>query len=210
MEATVLYAWLMEEAGRLSDPFDAHLLASLLAVSIAEAEARGLPLSESTGLTGITLTAIMSAAFPHALPVLDQYCGCKEPFLPDDERSLRELLERSTTHRTPFQLHLAALIARRAMRPNHLWQDCGLRNRDELSESLRRHFEPIASRNVRNMKWKKFLYRMVCRDEGFRLCTSPSCAECDDFSVCFGDESGESLLARNRRAAEVPLQIRLV
>jgi len=53
------------------------------------------------------------------------------------------------------------------------------------------------------MKWKKFFYRMICRDEGFRLCSAPSCAECDDFSVCFGDESGESFLARNRRASDL-------
>jgi nitrogen fixation protein NifQ len=52
------------------------------------------------------------------------------------------------------------------------------------------------------MKWKKFFFRMICKDEGFRLCSAPSCAECDDFSLCFGDESGESLLARSRREAE--------
>ena len=51
------------------------------------------------------------------------------------------------------------------------------------------------------MKWKKFFYRMICRDEGYRLCTAPSCAECDDFQVCFGDESGESLMARTRLGA---------
>jgi nitrogen fixation protein NifQ len=34
------------------------------------------------------------------------------------------------------------------------------------------------------------------------LCSAPSCAECDDFDVCFGDESGESLLARTRREAD--------
>ena len=89
------------------------------------------------------------------------------------------------------------------MRPNHLWQDLGLRNRGELSALMRRHFEPLADRNVNDMKWKKFLYRMICRDEGFRLCTAPSCAECDDFAVCFGDESGESLLARNRRQSDL-------
>jgi nitrogen fixation protein NifQ len=204
MEPTAIYVWLInDDEGKLRDTFDAHVLASLLAVSFAEAKALGSPLSESTGLTSATLTAMMSAAFPHALPLLEQFDGCEEPSFPEDERSLRELLARSTTSRKPFQLHLAALIARRAMRPNHLWQDCGLRNRGELSEMMNRHFEPLASRNSSNMKWKKFLYRMICRDEGFRLCTSPSCAECDDFSVCFGDETGESLLARNRRAAEL-------
>jgi nitrogen fixation protein NifQ len=66
---------------------------------------------------------------------------------------------------------------------------------------MRLHFAPLALRNSRDMKWKKFLYRMICRDEGYRLCTTPICSECDDFAMCFGDESGESLLARNRRSA---------
>jgi hypothetical protein len=48
---------------------------------------------------------------------------------------------------------------------------------------------------------------MICRDEGFRLCTAPSCSECDDFDVCFGGESGESLLTRIRRDAETPATI---
>lgn len=205
MNASVIYAWLMDGDVVFRDPFDAHLLASLLAVSLAEARAEGFPLCESTGLSFATLKGMVSAAFPHALPLLEQFCPCEEPPIPEEERSLRELLARSTTRRTPFQLHLAALVSRRAMRPNHLWQDCGLRNRGELSELMNRHFNPVASRNVSNMKWKKFLYRMICRDEGFRLCTAPSCAECDDFSICFGDESGESLLARSRRAAELTI-----
>lgn len=209
MEASVIYAWLMDgREGTLHDPFDAHVLASMLALAIAETKAGGVSLSEGTGLSLATLTGLMSAAFPHALPLLVQHGDCAElsipeVSIPDDERCLRELLTRSTTHRTPFQLHLAALVARRAMRPNHLWQDCGLRNRGELCDLMSRHFAPIATRNVNNMKWKKFLYRMICRDEGFRLCTAPSCAECDDFSGCFGDESGESFLARNRRQAEL-------
>jgi nitrogen fixation protein NifQ len=204
MEVTVIYSGLMDGGGgTLSDPFDAHVLASVVALAIAESKTGGLPLSEGMGLSAATLRALMSTAFPHALALLEYDSDAPEASIPEDERCLRELLIRSTTHRTPFQLCLAALIARRAMRPNHLWQDLGLRNRGEVSELMRRHFEPLASRNVNNMKWKKFLYRMICRDEGFRLCTAPSCAECDDFSVCFGDESGESLLARNRRGAEL-------
>jgi nitrogen fixation protein NifQ len=61
-----------------------------------------------------------------------------------------------------------------------------------------RHFAPLAIRNNQDMKWKKFFYRMICRDEGFRLCAAPCCSECGDFENCFGDESGESLLARTR------------
>jgi nitrogen fixation protein NifQ len=204
IEPDFSYAWLMGGAdGTRCDRFDAHVIASVFALAIAETKTAGLPLSEATGLAGAALTDMMSAVFPHALRLLEDFGRCDELLVPEDERSLRELLTRFSTARTPFQLHLAALIARRAMRPNHLWQDLGLRNRGELSALMGRHFGPLAARNVNDMKWKKFLYRMICRDEGFRLCTAPSCAECDDFAVCFGDESGESLLARNRRASEL-------
>jgi nitrogen fixation protein NifQ len=96
---------------------------------------------------------------------------------------------------------LAAIVARRAQRPNHLWQDLGLRHRRELSWLMERHFEPLATRNAADMKWKKFLYRMICRDTGFLICSAPICTECSDFDACFGDESGESLLASSRRLA---------
>jgi nitrogen fixation protein NifQ len=204
VEANVAYDWLMARAEyTVCDPIDAHLLASVYSLAIAEAQTSGTSLSEGTGIRPTALCVVMGAVFPHALALLEDFGGCNELFIPEDERSVRELLTRTSTHRSPFQFHLAALIARRAMRPNHLWQDLGLRNRGELSALMRRHFEPLAKRNVNDMKWKKFLYRMICRDEGFRLCTAPSCAECGDFAVCFADESGESLLARNRRESEL-------
>ncbi len=199
-----LYDWLMDGTrGTFCDRFDAHVLASVLAVAVAETAGSGLSLSETTGLTVAALGDVLSAVFPHALALLERGRGDCELSLPEDERSVRELLTRFARPRTALRLHLAALIARRAMRPNHLWQDLGLRDRGELGALMRRHFEPLAARNVNDMKWKKFLYRMICRDEGFRLCTAPSCAECGDFDVCFGDESGESLLARNRRESEL-------
>ena len=33
-----------------------------------------------------------------------------------------------------------------------------------------RHFAELARRNNPDMKWKKFFYRMICRDEGFSMC----------------------------------------
>jgi len=63
---------------------------------------------------------------------------------------------------------------------------------------MQRHFAALARRNTQDMKWKKFFFRMICRDEGFSICAAPSCSECSDFDGCFGDESGESHLARMR------------
>src|ERR1039458_4171287 len=120
MEQTLTYAWLMNGGdGTFQDPFDTHVLASVLALAIAETKTGGLSLSDCTGLTGAALTALMNAMFPHALSLLERSGVCQEVFISEDERCLRELLARSTTNRTPFQLHLAALVARRSMRPNH-------------------------------------------------------------------------------------------
>ncbi len=204
IEALAIYDWLVDNSAHaLRDPFDEHVLASVFALAIAEARAGGLPVCEGMGLTNAALRNLIGAALPHGLSFLEPGPDTPQDELAEDERCLRELLLHSTTGRTPFQFQLAAIIARRSMRPNHLWQDLGLRNRRQLSELMMRHFEPLARRNSGNMKWKKFFYRMICRDEGFRLCSAPSCAECDDFSVCFDDESGESLLARTRRATEL-------
>ena len=60
---------------------------------------------------------------------------------------------------------------------------------------MTRHFEPLAQRNDKDMKWKKFLYRAICRDAGYTLCPVPTCSECTDYADCFGDEDGESLLS---------------
>jgi nitrogen fixation protein NifQ len=96
------------------------------------------------------------------------------------------------------------MIARRAVEPNHLWEDLGLRDRSELTRLLARHFGPLAVRNTRNMRWKRFFYRMLCEDDGLVMCSTPVCTHCNDFALCFGDESGESRMADRRR--EVALQ----
>ena len=45
---------------------------------------------------------------------------------------------------------------------------------------------------------------MLCEDDGLVMCSTPVCTNCNDFNVCFGDESGESRMADRRR--EVSLQ----
>jgi nitrogen fixation protein NifQ len=119
----------------------------------------------------------------------------------DDEISMvRELL---LAHRSTFGEDgrwLAFMIARRALESNHLWEDLGLRDRTELSRLLSRHFAPLATRNTKNMRWKRFFYRMLCESDGFVMCSTPVCTNCRDFGLCFGEESGESRLANARRS----------
>lgn len=200
MERADLYEWLMTGSQHSAcDRFDAHVLASTLSLVLVESAGEGHSLAVGVGLHSPDLTRLASDTFPHARDLFARLETTDPLVVAPDEACLRELLVRCTTNGTPFQERLAFIVARRAQRPNHLWQDLGLRNRRELSWLMGRHFEWLASRNTNEMKWKKFLYRAICRDGSFPVCTAPSCAECSDLENCFGDEGGESLLAAARR-----------
>lgn len=175
--------------------FDRHVLASILAAGVME----GGLLFEKVGLSSDELAELLEQEFPAArIKGDDLPLGSKRDDN-DEVAMVRDLLlaQRSTEGDTGRWL--AAMIARRVMEPNHLWADLGLRDRCELSRVLKRHFAPLARRNVNNMRWKRFFYRTLCEDEGLILCTTPVCTECKDFDHCFGDESGESRMAERRR-----------
>lgn len=175
--------------------FDRHVLASILAAGVME----GGRLFEKVGLSSDELAALLKKNFPSVrIKGDDLLLGSKRDDN-DEVTMVRDLLlaQRSTEGDTGRWL--AAMIARRVMEPNHLWADLGLRDRGELSRLLNRHFGPIARRNVKNMRWKRFFYRTLCEDDGLILCTTPVCTECKDFNHCFGDESGEGRMAERRR-----------
>src|SRR5512143_2313749 len=83
---------------------------------------------------------------------------------------------------------VAGRVAASCLGDDHLWQDMGLKNRDELSDIMRTYFGPLAAKNTSDMKWKKFFYKQICEREGFMLCKSPSCGVCVDYDKCFGPE----------------------
>lgn len=83
---------------------------------------------------------------------------------------------------------VAHLVATACMGNDHLWQDLGLPHRAALSELMSRYFPPLAAKNDKDMKWKKFLYRLLCEREGYIACSRPSCAGCADYGSCFGPE----------------------
>jgi len=120
-----------------------------------------------------------------------------------EEKSIVDILLMYATGPIQFVRPLALLIARRCQEPRHLWQDLGLRNRGELSQLMERHFPRLKARNSGDMKWKKFLYRLVCGSEGFTLCPAPLCSDCDDFSSCFGSEEGVAQLTHVYREERV-------
>ncbi|GAA0529946.1 nitrogen fixation protein NifQ [Rhizomicrobium palustre] len=192
------YHWLIGEGDA---SFEKHVLASILALSLAEGYELGRPLNEMAGYDG--LPELLAAMFPHAVSAL---AGMSALQRETDETCLFDLLLSGTSDGSALQKLLASLIARRAQRPNHLWQDLGLRSRAELSELMATHFAPLARRNRSDMKWKKFFFRTLCSDEEYVLCMAPSCGECTDFDNCFGEENGESFLAQLRRDGERALE----
>ncbi|MGY4627398.1 nitrogen fixation protein NifQ [Bradyrhizobium sp. USDA 4486] len=175
--------------------FDRHVLASILAAATMD----GGFLPEKTGLSRLELAALLEQYFPSVEIKLAERLSvfkCEE----DEEIAmLRDLLLEQRSMEGDIGHWLAAMIARRAIEPGHLWQALGLRNRSELSRLLSRHFAPLAARNVNNMRWKRFFYRMLCENEGLVMCTTPVCNQCEDFNICFDEESGESRMAERRR-----------
>lgn len=185
--------WCGTAAG--SDLFDMHVAASILAIAAQEAETENVSQSDRSGLDSRETRALYVMLFPGGMSALDETV-LNPVTITDDESALRDILWMNSAAASPFERMLAHMIARRCQRPNHLWQDLGLGHRSELTKLMRRHFPRLAERNNRDMKWKKFFYRMMCSSTGFSLCLAPVCSECDDFDHCFGPEDGESMLAR--------------
>lgn len=166
------------------DGFDRHVFACIIAKGAAETPR---PLGEAVGLTPEPLARLQQRYFPGAewLNAWATAAGADALEEPD----LRRLLTANATRPGDEAAEwLAAMVARRSLRPDHLWQDLGLSCRADLSGLLHRHFAPLAARNTRDMKWKKFFYRQMCEDEGILVCKSPVCDTCVDVALCFGPE----------------------
>ncbi|WP_414041735.1 nitrogen fixation protein NifQ [Acidithiobacillus sp. M4-SHS-6] len=87
---------------------------------------------------------------------------------------------------------VAAILAVGCLGDDHLWQDLGLTNREDLSDIIKRHFPRLYFKNTGNMKWKKFFYKQLCDQAGVRLCRAPSCNVCHDYAQCFGPEDASA------------------
>ena len=108
----------------------------------------------------------------------------------DEFDDLVALLLAHQTTTTPDSRWLAHAIATASMADHHLWQDLGLPSRVELNTLMQTRFTALSTKNVHDMKWKKFFYRQLCEQAELLICKSPSCAACCDYDVCFGPETG--------------------
>ena len=187
--------WPSHDAG---EAFDLHVLSCTLAIAMAEASGRTSSLADCLGLTPDEIGDVFDRRFPILARGGFLLSDMPVPVIDDEQHMLRDLLIAHRATRDAMSYWLACIIARRAMEPDHLWQDLGLNDRGELNRLLQRHFPSLHAGNTNNMKWKKYFYRKLCEAEGFTLCTAPSCGVCADFSACFGEEDGMSRLGEIR------------
>ncbi|MDR3686395.1 MAG: nitrogen fixation protein NifQ [Coriobacteriia bacterium] len=105
-------------------------------------------------------------------------------------QALVELLVHDTTPGVDSDeaAQVARAVAAGCLGEQHLWRDMGLPSRTSLRSLLETYFREFAAHNTKDMRWKKFLYRRLCRWGGFATCKSPSCGACSDYSECFGPE----------------------
>lgn len=184
----VLYGRLMAARGSGLDAADRHVLASAVALAAVEG---WRPLPQALGLDGETLARLLDRAFPGAIgPGELAVPGADAGEDADEEPDYRRLLLGGRAAGSEVEDWLARIVARRSMRPEHLWISLGLGERRELSDMLLRHFPGVARRNTRGMRWKKFFYREMCEAEGLHLCKSPVCDTCPEYGQCFGVADG--------------------
>jgi nitrogen fixation protein NifQ len=134
-----------------------------------------------------------TAMIAHHFPAFDsgEMAGVTDRL--DPQRSielddLRKLLLDNRSGASDSEIWMAEIVIAGCLGSDHLWQDLGLWNRAELSRLMMDNFAPLARRNDRDMKWKKFLYKQLCDAEGVYVCRAPSCEVCTDYHNCFGSE----------------------
>lgn len=85
---------------------------------------------------------------------------------------------------------MARVVATAAMASGHLWQELGMPDRPTLRLLLTHHFPALVARNVHNLRWKKFFYRLLCEQGGDYLCPAPNCSDCHERQSCMEDSAG--------------------
>ncbi|WP_198516891.1 nitrogen fixation protein NifQ [Sinorhizobium meliloti] len=177
----------------LNMDFGQYVLACVLSRALEEIDAGEATATEATGLTQVELRDVLNRSFPAA--TIHAFCledvSDAEPGI--EEELMRRLLLAHARAGDSASVRFAKIIARRALRHDHLWRELGLFDRVELSRLLSTHFPTLAAGNTDNMRWKRYFYRKLCEAEGFSMCKAAACQECKEMESCFGPEEGKSV-----------------
>ncbi|MDD2816699.1 MAG: nitrogen fixation protein NifQ [Thiotrichaceae bacterium] len=143
------------------------------------------------GLSAETYTAMLAAHFPSIkLPEPSPELAAKtldlSRMLEVDE--LRTLLLRYRAGYSIDEEWLSDILIAGCLADLHLWHNLGLWARADLTQLLEHNFPKLAAINTQGMKWKKFLYKQLCLEEGIYVCRAPSCEVCEEYKNCFGSE----------------------
>ena len=155
-----------------------------------------LPAERPMGLDPRTFMALLQRYFPSICVWPERDAALNPPSPPsqnlrsDEYEELARLLLDYRSDDRDETAWLASAIAAACLGNNHLWQDLGLANRQELSDLMQNHFAALYAKNTGNMKWKKFFYKQLCDRSGINACRAPSCRVCTDYLMCFGPEDG--------------------
>jgi nitrogen fixation protein NifQ len=152
-------------------------LAGRLTFGLDLNEYKSLIESYFPGAQGAFLTPVLNA-FKHVVPAAHG----------DEFDDLLALLLEHRSNAGSETTWLAYAVTACCMGDDHLWQDMGLDNRQQLSELLEQHFPVLYAKNTRNMRWKKFFYKQLCEKAGAYVCRAPSCSVCVDYQNCYGSE----------------------
>lgn len=167
-------------------PADRHLFACLLAVAAGETDDIAIVLGLSHG----DLADLLAFYFPDAAAaaLLRRDVPAATSTDPELLRLLGEFLPVDADGMPPTpSLWLTQIMAARATRPGHLWLAMGLFARPELTAAIRRHLPALAAANHQGMRWKRFLFKQLCDQNGGTLCKAPDCGVCSDYPLCFED-----------------------
>ncbi len=108
-------------------------------------------------------------------------------------------------------LWLAHAIAVASHGDRHLVQELGVADRDEVSSLLETYFGPLAQRNTRNQKWKRFLFAELGAAQGKPELRPPGCGKCDHLPICFPNyASSASLDSSSTYSAEPRMEVQTI
>ena len=127
-----------------------------------------------------------SAALPQ--PMANAPCRLGQFGIADELQDLERLLLSGRATAAPNSRRLAKLLAVGCMGFGHMWKDMGFASRAELRTLLAVASPKVVQRNVHDMRWKKFLYRELCKSEAGYVCRAPSCDACVGYAECFEAE----------------------
>lgn len=175
------------------DPQDPATLTFASAIELARSSSR-LPGRGGFGLDLAEFSALLDQYFPGArgaylTPAFRATLASgsnRNGF--DEFDDLLGLLKEHRGDESRVTFWLAHAITACCMGDDHLWQDMGLPNRQTLSDLLARHFPILFAGNTGGMRWKKYFYKQLCERNGAFVCRSPSCADCSEYTNCFGPE----------------------